>query len=136
MKRASALATMVSVVTLGGCASIGPACGTGEQAAIHDTLYLGTGRPGGGVVTAEEWTQFLATVVTPRFPQGLTVFEVSGQWQGADGAIVRETTHVLQLVHADRDAEPVAAIAQAYKRRFQQEAVLRVSSPVCMSLSP
>lgn len=125
-------------LSMGGCASFGSgggACRSGEQASVHDTLYFGTGRPDGRVVSAAEWTRFLETVVTPRFPQGLTVSEVSGQWRGADGTIVREDTHVLQLVHPDDTAsdDRVAEVAQHYKTQFAQEAVLRVSSRVCTS---
>ena len=129
-----AIVVGMMALALGGCASMST-CGPGSQPAVHDTLYLGTGKPGGGVVTDAEWAQFLAEGVTPRFPQGLTVGAVSGQWRGADGAIVREATHVLQLVHAgDAPSEAhVVAIAQAYKARFGQEAVLRVSDRVCAS---
>lgn len=139
MRPGPAKLAVVFAITLAasGCASLGgTGCRSGEQAAVHDTLYFGTGIPDGGIVTAEQWAQFLASVVTPRFPQGLTLSEVQGQWQGADGTIVREATHVLQLVHPEDAASEahVVAIAQAYKTRFRQEAVLRVSSRVCMSL--
>jgi hypothetical protein len=128
------LPVLVLAVALCGCASMS-VCRSGEQASVHDTLYFGTGRPDGGVVSVGEWTRFLETVVTPRFPQGLTVSEVSGQWRGNDGSIVRESTHVLQLVHPDDAAseELVVEIAQTYKTQFEQEAVLRVSSRVCTS---
>ncbi|GAA4341522.1 hypothetical protein GCM10023165_22270 [Variovorax defluvii] len=110
-------------------------CRPGEQALVHDTLYFGTGKPQGGVVTQHDWDDFLKSSVTPRFPQGLSVLPASGQWRGADGALVRETTYVLQLVHPDDDAsdQAVRAIAADYKARFQQEAVLRARSPSCIS---
>jgi hypothetical protein len=126
----------VFTLALGACSSL-PAvrCGNGEQPAIQESIYFGTGKPN-GVVTAQEWTQFLEAIVTPRFPQGLSVSEVSGQWRGADGTTVREASHVLLLVHAnDLKAEKlVAEIVAAYKTQFQQEAVLRVRSAACMSL--
>ena len=104
--------------------------------ALQDSVYFGTGMPDGAVVTTDEWEGFLATAVTPRFPQGLTVSTVSGQWRGADGSIVREQTHVLGLVHADDAAseDAIGDIIADYKTRFRQEAVLRVRSPVCISL--
>jgi hypothetical protein len=110
-------------------------CKGGEQQAIHDSLYFGTGKPGGGTVTSEEWTAFLQGTVTPRFPQGLTVSPASGQWRGADGAIVREAAQVLQLVHPDDAASESAVqeLVDAYKTKFRQEAVLRVKSPACVS---
>ena len=127
--------TLVLALSLSACASLhGLDCKSGEQLAIQDSLYFGTGKPN-GVVTAGEWAEFLQTEVTARFPQGLTVHEASGQWRGADGAIVREATHVLQLVHPD-DApsdKRVAEIIASYKVKFQQEAVLRVRAVACVS---
>ena len=95
-------------------------CKPGEQQAVHDTLYFGTAKPN-GTVTADEWTSFLATIVTPRFPQGLTVSQASGQWRGADGSIVQEASRVLKLVHPGDAAseKSVAEVAASYKSRFQ-----------------
>ena len=120
---------------LGACASLHkPGCRGGELSAVQDSLYFGTGRPN-GAVTADEWTAFLETTVTPRFPQGLTVSQASGQWRGAEGSIVRESSHVLQLVHPDdaSSEKSVAEIIAAYKTQFQQEAVLRVKANTCVS---
>jgi len=123
-------------IVISACASAPAAdCKASERSAVHDTLYFGTGKPD-GVVTPAEWATFLETEVTPRFPRGLTVSEASGQWRGVDGATVRESTHVLQLVHPD-DApseKAVTDIAASYKARFQQEAVLRVRAGACVSL--
>lgn len=119
-----------------GCAPLrGPACAAGQQQAVQDTLYFGTAKPNGSVAT-DEWKRFLEETVTPRFPQGLTVSQAAGQWRGADGAIVREATHVLQLVHPGGAAQDsaVADITAAYKRQFEQEAVLRVRAAVCIAL--
>src|SRR5262245_4941504 len=85
---------------LHGCAAVTPHCAGGATAALQDTLYFGTGKPGGGVVTDAEWATFLATEVMPRFPAGLTVMTADGQWLGDDGKITSEQSQVLQLVHA------------------------------------
>jgi hypothetical protein len=120
---------------LSACASMHDlGCRSGEQSLIHDSLYFGTGKPH-GVVTPEEWAEFLKGTVTPRFPQGLTMSPASGQWRGADGAIVREVSQVLELVHPD-DAPSESAVKElvaAYKMQFQQEAVLRVKAQACVS---
>ena len=74
-------------------------------------------------------------VVTPRFPKGLTSSRASGQWLSADGEIVREDSHVLQLLHAD-DAPTENAIRElvdVYKTQFRQDAVLRIRSHTCAS---
>ena len=131
--RAAAVAALSLALTA--CASPGePRCGPGEHLAVQDSLYFGTGKPD-GIVTTEEWVGFLESTVTPRFPQGLTVSQASGQWRGANGSIVRESTHVLQLMHPNDSGSDgsIAEIVAFYKARFQQEAVLRVRVPACVS---
>lgn len=121
-------------LALAACVSPHLRCKTGEQLAVQDTLYFGTHSPR-GAVTADDWTKFLDTTITPRFPQGLTVSQTSGQWRGADGAIVRESTYVLAVIHPD-GAPSEAAIAEivaSYKAAFQQESVLRTTAETCMS---
>jgi hypothetical protein len=99
-----------------------------------DTLYFGTQKPEGGVVTDAEWQQFLAGEITSRFPSGLTTWEASGQWRDAHNVIEHERTHIVQIVHpSNGDAEGrIAAIIAAYKKRFAQESVLRIRSDVWM----
>lgn len=136
MKRRHAPIVAALIAATAACAPLRPpSCAPGQQAAVQDTLYFGTAKPTGSV-GAGEWAAFLEETVTPRFPQGLTVSAASGQWRGADGAIVREPTHVLQLVHPDEAAhdKAVADIVTTYKRRFEQEAVLRVKANVCIAL--
>lgn len=95
---------------------------------IRTECYLGMNMPGGGQVSAAEWQDFLDTEVTPRFREGLTVFDARGQYLGQDGKLVREPSKVLLVLHPD-GAEHRAraeAIAAAYKKRFKQESVLIV----------
>ena len=131
--RTGSIAAMALALTA--CASTHHhVCKAGEQVALHDSLYFGTAKPN-GVVTPEEWAEFLRSTVTPRFPQGLTVWQASGQWRSSDGAILREESHVLNLVHpSDEPSEKaVLEIVAAYKSRFQQDAVLRVKAHACAS---
>ena len=129
------LAAIVAAGLVGGCA-MAPAviCPAGLQTSIDDKLYFGTATPD-GVVSADDWRQFVDREVTPRFPQGLTVTPATGQWQSGAGAIVREASFVLTLVHPDQAAPEAAvqAIVDSYKTRFRQEAVLRVRTPTCVS---
>lgn len=120
---------------LSGCAAVtAPICAAGEEAAIGELLYFGMARPGGAVSDAE-WDAFVQASVAPRFADGFTVWRASGQWRGMDGKVISEATRVLSLVHApdDRSEAAARAIASEYKTRFQQEAVLRVRSHVCLS---
>lgn len=99
-----------------------------------DSLYFGTARPG-GEVSSEDWRQFLAAVVTPRFPDGLTSWSAAGQWRTASGDLQRESSYVLYIVHPDgeRDDRAIAEVVRLYKARFEQQAVLRVRTPACVS---
>lgn len=130
------LAAACAVLVLAGCAEDAPRCGPGGQAAVLDQLYLGGSRPHGPDVGAAEWAAFAHDEIAPRFPQGFTVLEGQGQWRNADGAVAREASRVLQIVHPDDAAAgaAVSGIAAGYKQRFGQEAVLRVRSPACMEL--
>jgi hypothetical protein len=134
MAMKAGIAVLVSICVAACVAAPRADCHLGERAAISDTLYFGTDRPV-SAVTAAEWNEFLATTVTPRFPDGLTVWPAAGQWK-AGHAIVHEATYVLSLVHADDDVSEnsVREIVRAYKAQFQQEAVLRVRSTTCSSL--
>ncbi|MEX2248301.1 MAG: DUF3574 domain-containing protein, partial [Parvibaculum sp.] len=48
---------------------------------VQTTLYFGLDRGDGGTVSERDWRRFLAEVVTPRFPGGLTVIDAYGQWR-------------------------------------------------------
>ena len=82
------IASMILLGLLSACTSL-PAtnCKAHEQPEVQDTLYFGTGTST-GLVTSEAWTGFLAGTITPRFPQGLTVLDASGQWLSANGKLV------------------------------------------------
>lgn len=81
------------------------------------------------------WRAFLAGEVTPRFPDGLTVYETSGQWRDpATRTIAREKGRVLRLiVPPDTAHDKVAAVAEAYKKRFRQKSVGVVTRSACVS---
>ena len=128
--------TLTGVLLLAsGCATTREsACPSGQQAMVNEIVYFGTDKPG-GTVSANDWRTFLAEVVTPRFPQGLSVWPAYGQWKSNAGPIVREDSYVLNITHPEGLAQNQAVdqITSAYKTTFQQEAVLRVSHPVCVS---
>ncbi len=115
------------------------ACATGPQPrfsepALADRLFFGLSIPGGGEVTEEEWRAFVRDEVTPRFPDGMTLWRAEGQWRERDGTIVREPVLVIEIVHRHdlRLDEEINEIAEAYKQRFRQEAVMRVTTPARM----
>jgi len=108
-------------------------CAAGDTVLVRETLYFGRNRPDGGTVSDAEWQRFLSEVVTPRFPQGLTGMEATGEWQGTAGGVEQERSDIVTVLHPsdERAQQSVREIAQEYKRRFQQEAVLRERSASC-----
>lgn len=131
-----ALGALAVTLVLSACAATPAAlCRDGEERVIADTLYFGTNKPD-GVVSNDEWLDFLAASVTPRFPQGITSWRASGQWRSETGRLEHEASYVLQLVHANSAAteRAVRDVMTDYRTRFDQEAVLRVRLPACVSL--
>jgi len=127
--RTTVLVVAIALLAGGpGCALTAP----GDRM-VETRVFLGRARPDGTVVDDAAWQAFLAEVVTPRFPDGLTVLDGIGQWRDpGSSTIVREPSKVLVLVHppgASADAA-VDAIGAEWKRRFQQRSVLRVDVPV------
>jgi hypothetical protein len=85
-------------------------------------------------VTEPAWSQFLDSGVTPKFPDGLTVFDAHGQWRSTDGRIYREETRMLLILYkTDVTSEvKIEAMRDAYKKQFNQEdAPLRLDTTVC-----
>lgn len=127
MRRASiALAFLLTA-----CATVQPSV---SEAVLADRLFCGLTIPGGGEVTEAEWRDFLAVEVTPRFPDGLTIWRAEGQWRGPDGVIVREPSLIIEILHHHdlRIDRKIVEIAEAYKKRFRQDAVMRVTMPARM----
>jgi hypothetical protein len=93
-------------------------------------LYFGMNKPTGGTVSEREFSQFLQQEISSRFPEGLTLFEAKGQWQGANGKIEQENSRVVEIVCDDtpENRDKVAAIAARYKALFAQEAVMLIKS--------
>jgi len=119
--------------TLYGCAL--PA-GDGHCASgITTRLYLGQDTPAGAVTDAQ-WERFVEDSVTPQFPDGFTVLQGQGRWRSAAGILHREDTRVIEIVHDNNAASHTRAreVGAAYKRRFDQEAVLVARAPTIQCL--
>ena len=86
-----------------------------------DTLYFGTMKADGSIVTEAQWQQFVTDVIAPRL-EGFTTWDADGLYRTQARTVQRERTHIVQIVHAD--ARVVADIIAAYKKQFAQESVL------------
>jgi|SRR5215207_72318 len=123
---------LLSLATAPGCA---PAARPEPAPAAHrahlahvERLYFGRNMGDTAVVSDSAWGAFVREVLTVRFPDGLTIWDAAGQWRSPDGATVHERTFVVELVHlVGSEAEDrVQAVIDEYKRRFAQQAVMRV----------
>ena len=127
------VAVIALTVLLTACASTGPAVGV---TGVSDRLFCGLERNGTSIPEADI-VQFIDEVVAPRFPDGFTVWRAEGRWRGGTGDDGREMTLVIEVIHPYgwRYDDKVKEIANEYRRRFQQQAVMRVTTPAVMELS-
>ena len=106
---------------------------------IRTELFFGTDRQDGPDVTEEQFQQFLKRVITPRFPDGLTVVTGLGQFLDSKGVIIQETSKLVILLYPVEDrqdkGEKIEKIRECYKQIFHQESVLRAddAKPVRVS---
>lgn len=98
-------------------------------------LFFGRATGWTGEVSEADWRSFLDAEVSPRFPDGLSVSEVYGQWKSPAGDFVREDSKALFIVLAGRPDEQqrLDLIRDAYKRRFHQQSVLVVEQKACVA---
>jgi hypothetical protein len=103
------------------------------QPVISADMFFGRSA-GRRIVSEREFAAFLASEVTPRFPDGLTVLDARGQWRnGERGTVVREASKLVKIVFADdaRKRADLEAIAASYKLKFHQQSVLISLQSAC-----
>lgn len=135
-KLAALVCLALAAAALAACAAADePVCAEGAELFVRYELFMGRSNQSGEVVDDGAWTAFLEDTVTPRFPDGLTVIDGHGQWRGSDGAVQRERSKLLVILAppgGDGD-RLISEVSEEYKRRFDQESVLRVVSDACVS---
>ena len=136
MRMRCTLTVLSALAGLPGCASLPQVCVAPAQMMVSAELVFGRNIGEHLAVTQAQFAQFTAREITPRFPDGLTVIDATGQWRDtARGILVREPSKVVLIVFRD-DAQKRAdltVIADAYKRRFSQQSVLTAVKTVCAS---
>ena len=130
------LVAAAALLALGGCTLpqvATSACAAPLKPAIEVDLYFGGDAGDGRAVSEAEWAAFMAEEVTPRFPDGLSVIDVAGQYREPSGRIVREKTKLIVVVIFDAPAHltRVQAVIDAYGRRHGQNSVFRTEHAVC-----
>jgi hypothetical protein len=105
---------------------------------VDTHLYFGLG-PADSVdtgVSEAAWRDFLDKEVTPRFPAGLSVVDIYGQWLGKQQTVPsRERSKLLIIDYADtrENRARIDAIRTAWKQRTGAQSVLKVTQPADVS---
>lgn len=99
------------------------ACGIEKPNYIY-RLYFGMSFQGGNV-TENQFNCFLDTAIAKRFPDGLTVYSVNGQWKQND-SIIKEKTKVVEIAGKNTliIRKKIKIIRESYKNVFKQESVM------------
>jgi hypothetical protein len=99
---------------------------------IRTELFFGLTRRDGTAIDGAQWQQFVDDQVTPRFPDGLTIFTADGQYRDTRQLLHKEPSRVVVILHPPSTAAAANAaidqIIREYVSRFDQESVLRVDS--------
>jgi hypothetical protein len=134
--RLTFLAAMLFAAALRDAAAAAPTChGALRPQQVAQLLF---GRNIGGRLRVSEaaWRRFVAREVTPRFPDGLTIIDASGQWRDRRrGAIVHEPSKLIEIILTGRgdDQNRLDAIVAAYKRQFRQGSVGVIVQSACVA---
>jgi hypothetical protein len=105
---------------------------------VDSRLYFGLGpadAPDKGVPESA-WRNFLDKEVTPRFPSGLSVIDVYGQWQGKQETKperVRSKVLMIDYPSTPENTAKIEAIRIAWKKLTGDQSVMRVTQPADVS---
>jgi len=128
------VAALLAAPLLAGCANP-PPVGCDAMAWTETRLFFGRSVPGGGEVSESQWRAFLDDTLVPAFKDGFSVLDGTGFWLDSDsGATEQERSKILVVVHPGDAASgsALARVAEAYRRRFEQQAVMRADQPACV----
>ncbi len=98
-------------------------------------LFFGLSKPDGSYVTEKEFQMFIDNVVTPLFPDGLTLLSGTGQFKDSSGTVNKEGSKLLILLYPfnSESNRRIKQIRDVYTSTFQQQSVLRVDDQSCVS---
>lgn len=98
-------------------------------------LFFGLSKPDGYTVTEEEFQTFVDSVVTPLFPEGLTLLTGTGQFKNSSGAVIQEGSKLLILLYPFNweSNRRIKQVQELYIKTFQQQSVLRTDEQSCVS---
>ena len=130
------LAAALALVTAG-CAGLKhDACPAGQERLRTAQLFFGRNAGEKPRVSEADFRRYVDEELTPRFPDGLTVIDGGGQWKGEENKLIREAAKVVLIVlpNGSEQQPRLDAARAAYKTRFNQEAVMLITQPACVSI--
>ena len=134
---AQAVAAVVLAISLSGTAHAQLIeCRGAQKPQQVAELTFGRRIVGHIAVSETQWMQFIDNEITPRFPDGLTVFDATGQWwDPTSKKIVRESSKIVLIVLPGNaeDLTRLNELAETYKSRFKQQSVGMILRPACVS---
>ena len=105
---------------------------------VETKLYFGLG-PADALdkgVSDAAWRDFLDKEVTARFPAGLSVMDIYGQWQGKDETAperIRSKVLIIDYPATVANAARIQAIRAAWKQRTGDQSVMKVTQAADVS---
>jgi len=102
---------------------------------VKTELIFGLSKSDGGLISEVEWQKFLDEYITPKFKEGLTILDADGQYLTQSNEVIKERSKIVILLYEYNEEinESIEYIRSSYKKLFQQESVLRISTPVGVS---
>ncbi len=103
---------------------------------VKTELYYGAGLREGRGDYETLWNDYLDNDVTPRFREGLTLLEATGQWRVKEGKKPRRNrSKILILIH---EASPdrfdmIEEVREIWKKKSGHRSVLKVTIPAEVS---
>ena len=103
---------------------------------VKTELYYGAGLREGRGDYETLWNNYLDNDVTPRFREGLTLLEATGQWRVKEGKKPRRNrSKILILIH---EASPdkfdmIEEVREIWKEKSGHRSVLKVTIPAEVS---
>lgn len=106
---------------------------------IQVELFFGRNIAGVGEVSEKQFQAFVDQIITPQFPDGLTIFDADGQYLDSTNTVIQEPAKVVSLILEDTQTNETAidSIVESYIQQFQQESVLQaVNESIAVSFGP
>jgi uncharacterized protein DUF3574 len=110
-------------------------CGHSQEPRVVLQLLFGRGKGDAGGITQADWSGFVAHELTPRFPDGFTVIDSTGQWLNPTRRVItKEASKVVEIVLPSDtyDASKIDAVIDAYKREFRVLSVGLIVQTACV----